>query len=794
LAVDCFSVLKSLKQYRVFDAVGRWLSNQSHAVIAVTVTAIGLALFAYSGIGGNQGAGFVFLQDIEQRTLDTRFALRGKRAADPRIVIVGIDDKTLETIGSFPLPRSNYALLVHQLKQSGASVIAFDETFPTAASSEALDVLARLRSQITASAPHAHLQNKVLQLEQQLEKQSDVDAQFATALKDAGNVVLGHRFGNIGSDPKLAEAYYNIVWAKNFPQVIKVKSGNHDFDLDRAWVQAGGSVFAGVEANLPKLAEAAASYGFFNIAQDADGTVRHALLVIRYQDQDFFPSLALQILRQYENIPDQQIAAYIAADGLERIQFGDHELHPWQDGTALINYVGPYNSYPHYSMVDVIQGKVPADALRDKIVFVGPTGLGLGDLRNTPFKQDSAYMGVEINANILDNLLHSAEPGRTFLIRGFNEEIVDIGFIVLFGIGLGLWCGRSRPLVATLTTLGVLGAFSGFVYYGFAHWGRWYSFVVPAATLVASYASITSFRVIHEEREKRKIRKTFSQYLSPGVIALIEKDPAQYIRPGGQVKDLTVMFSDIRDFTSLSEGLTPDELVNLLNQYLSAMTDILFRNLGTLDKYIGDAIMGFWGSPFPQKDHAACACRCALEMIAGLEALNRKWAEQGRRPIAIGIGLNSGPVNVGNMGSDKRLAWTVMGDNVNLASRLEGMTKQYRARVIISESTYDQVADQFVAREVDRIRVKGKKQPVVIYELLAPISERDAYAPLLNQYNAALDVYRSHDWLEATGKFGELLAVYPDDGPTQILLQRCVEFLEESPDSDWDGVYVMKSK
>ncbi len=777
-----------------FRAAAGWLSHQTHAAIAVAATGIGLVLFAYSGVSGSQRAGFLFLQDIEQRTLDLRFALRGKRVADPRIVIVGIDDKTLQTIGSFPLPRSNYALLVRQLKQSGARVVAFDVTFPTAASSEALDVLARLRSEIGSSAPLG-LQNKV----QELEQQSDVDAQFAASLKDAGNVVLGHLFLNAArsqfTDPKLAEAYFNIVWAKAFPQVLKVKSGKQDFDLGQAWIQGGGPVGVGVEANLPRLAEAAASYGFFNIAPDADGTIRRALFVIRYQDQDFFPSLALQTLRQYENVPDQQIAAYIAADGMERIQFGDHELYPWQNGSALINFVGPYHSYQHYSMVDVLRGAVPADAFRDKIVFVGGTALGIGDLRNTPFeKSGSGYMGVEIHANILDNLLHSAEPQRTFLIRGLREEIVDIGFILFFGIGLGLWFGHSRPLIATLTAMVALGAFFWFVYYGFVHWGRWYSFVVPAATLVGSYASITSFRVIHEEREKRKIRKTFSQYLSPGVIALIEKDPQKYIRPGGEVQNLTVMFSDIRDFTSLSEGLTPDELVHLLNQYLSAMTDVLFRNMGTLDKYIGDAIMAFWGSPYPQKDHAACACRCALEMVAALDDLNRKWEKQGQRTIAIGIGLNSGPVNVGNMGSDKRLAWTVMGDNVNLASRLEGMTKQYRSRVIISEGTYSEVASEFVAREVDRIRVKGKKHPVVIYELLAPISERHAYETLLSQYNAALNIYRGQDWQEAAEKFGELLAIYPDDGPTQVLLQRCLEFMEEAPDNEWDGVYVMKSK
>ena len=777
-----------------FTVAGRWLSLHIHAAIAVAATVAGLALFAYSGIGGNQRTGFLFLQDIEQRTLDARFHLRGKRPVDPRIVIVGIDDKTLQTIGSYPIPRSNYALLAHRLKQEGARVVAFDVTFPTAASSEALDVLARLQSEIgPAASPGLH--NKIRELQQQ----SDVDAQFAAALKDAGNVVLGHLFLSAErskfSDPKLAEAYFDIAWAKAFPQVLKLKSGNRDFDLGQAWIQAGGPVAASVEANIPKLAAAAASYGFFNVAPDADGTIRRALFIIRYRDQDFFPSLALQALRQYENIPDQQIAAYMAADGVERIQFGGHQLRPWKNASALINYAGPYHSYPHYSMVDVIRGEVPAETFRDKIVFVGGTALGIGDLRNTPFqKVGSGYMGVEVHANILDNLLHSDEPQRTFLIRGFYEEMVDIAFIVFFGIGLGLWFGRSRPLVATLSAMAALGGFLWFVYFGFVQWGRWYSLVIPATTLIGSYASITSFRVIHEEREKRKIRKTFSQYLSPGVIGLIEKNPQKYIRPGGEVQNLTVMFSDIRDFTALSEGLTPDELVRLLNEYLSAMTDILFRNLGTLDKYIGDAIMAFWGSPYPQTDHAHCACRCALEMIASLQELNRKWAEQGRRPIAIGIGLNTGPVNVGNMGSDKRLSWTVMGDNVNLASRLEGMTKQYRSRIIISESTYAEVARQFVAREVDRIRVKGKKQPVVIYELLAPIAERQNYAKLLDQFNAALEVYRKQNWREAAGKFGEILALYPDDGPTQVLLDRCLEFMEEAPEPDWDGVYVMKSK
>jgi len=235
-------------------------------------------------------------------------------------------------------------------------------------------------------------------------------------------------------------------------------------------------------------------------------------------------------------------------------------------------------------------------------------------------------------------------------------------------------------------------------------------------------------------------------------------------------------------------------LVILLNEYLSAMTNVLFKNLGTLDKYIGDAIMAFWGSPYPQRDHAYRACLCALEMITMLDQLNEKWVAQGRKRVAIGIGLNTGPVNVGNMGSDKRLSWTVMGDNVNLASRIEGMTKQYRRQIVISENTYREVRDQFVCRELDKIRVKGKKQPVTIYELMGPISELSRFEPLLSRFNQALEAYRSKDWATATGVLGELLSDFPDDGPTQILLDRALEFLATPPELDWDGVYEMKSK
>jgi len=401
---------------------------------------------------------------------------------------------------------------------------------------------------------------------------------------------------------------------------------------------------------------------------------------------------------------------------------------------------------------------------------------------------------VEVHANIIDNVLHSEEKGRGFLQRGLDEEMIDVGVILIFGIGFGVLFGRVQPLYSTLSLIVALGAFAWFVYYEFAAHGRWLSFVIPAGTLVANYAAITSFRMIFEEREKRRIRKMFSRYLSPDVIALIEKDPQKYLRPGGEMKELTVMFSDIRGFTTLSEGLTPDELVLLLNEYLGEMTEAVFANQGTLDKYIGDAVMAFWGSPVPYEDHAIRGCACALQMLGALEKLNRKWKAEGRMPLAIGIGLNTGPMTVGNMGSAQFQNWTVMGDNVNLASRLEGITKTYRIGVVISEGTYQQVANQFTCRELDRIAVKGKSHAVKIYELMGLAAERAKFEPLLTKFDEAMTAYLRQDWREASGRFGELLGSYPEDGPTQVFLQRALEFMENAPEPDWNGVYVMKTK
>src|ERR1700678_134964 len=306
------------------DWLGRFALRHLDLEVAILVTLTGLVVFLFSGLESSRRAGFVFLQSIEESSLDLRFEMRGMRLHDNRIVIVGIDEKTRKKIGAFPCPRKNYATLVNQLNAGGARVIAFDATFPVPESNSAVEALDKLRTDVASIAAPA-----VLRQMNELEAASDQDALFASAIKNGGNVVLGHIFLNPqrakSADAKLAEEYFNIIWAHSFPQVFPVNEKNgQPFDMGKAWSHNDGTVAAGVEANIAKLATAAASYGFIDIHPDADGTLRHGLLIVRYQDQDYFPALGFQAVRLYENIPDQDIAAYIAPNGLDRIRFGKH--------------------------------------------------------------------------------------------------------------------------------------------------------------------------------------------------------------------------------------------------------------------------------------------------------------------------------------------------------------------------------------------------------------------------------------------------------------------------------------
>jgi adenylate cyclase len=315
----------------------------------------------------------------------------------------------------------------------------------------------------------------------------------------------------------------------------------------------------------------------------------------------------------------------------------------------------------------------------------------------------------------------------------------------------------------------------------------------PVLAIILTHVAISVQHYVVEEGEKRKIRNAFGLYLSPSFARLVSERP-EMLALGGEKRDLTVLFSDIRGFTTISEGLEPERLVEILNEYLGAMTDIVFHHDGTLDKYIGDAIMAVWGAPVPQADHAARACQTALGMIARLGELDAEWKARGLPVFDIGIGLNTGPMVVGNMGSARRLSYTVIGDNVNLGSRLEGLNKMYGSRIIASETTVQAAGAAVVARELDLVRVKGKLLPVRIFELLAPDGERARWASVVERFEAGLRAYRQREWEQAIVTFGAILEERPDDGPARLYVARCRKMLETPPAPEWDGVTVMDAK
>jgi len=509
-------------------------------------------------------------------------------------------------------------------------------------------------------------------------------------------------------------------------------------------------------------------------------------VMVRYKDS-LYPSLDIASSLAYTNLSLDKVQVVFNPNGLERIDFGTVAIPTDPEGSVQIDYMGPVRTFPTYSLSDVVLRKLPPADFKNKLVLIGPTATGIGDMAVTPFQQMD-YPGVEVHANFIDNVLYNH-----FILRGIRENLIDLAVLVIFSLGAGLLLSAVPAVRATIIVLMLLGFFFWITYYLFATYRIWLVTFLPTAALVVNYGGIISYRFFFEEREKRKVRSAFTHYVPPGLISQILQHP-ELLRLGGEERELTALFSDIRGFTALSEGLSPTSLVEILNEYLTEMTDVIFKHWGTLDKYIGDAIMAFWGAPYPQDDHAVRACRAALEMEGSLIKLQKRWDLQGRPRIDIGVGINTGVMLVGNMGSKVRFNFTIMGDNVNLASRLEGTNKPFGTRLIISENTCLAVRHEMLVRELDLIRVKGKLKPVKIFELLGTVADADQHRDRIDRFQKGLDVYRHGQWKAAMEIFEALVRDYPQDGPSHVFLNRCNDYQQHPPEGDWDGVYVMKTK
>ena len=412
--------------------------------------------------------------------------------------------------------------------------------------------------------------------------------------------------------------------------------------------------------------------------------------------------------------------------------------------------------------------------------------MGLYDLRVTPFTEN--YPGVETHANVLSNLIDGS-----FLKTHPEEKLYMILFLVGAGLLLGLLISYASAVYGLLFTVLTLAGIVLADYFLIFQKGYVISSFLPLLSFSALYVAMTSHKYFTEERQKKELKGTFQKYVSPAIVNEVLKDPSN-LSLGGRKQMMSVFFSDVRGFTTISEKLDPQELSALLNSYLTPMTEIVFKNRGTLDKYMGDAIMAFFGAPIPYPDHAAYACRCALEQMAQLKVLQREFKEKDLPQIDIGIGINTGEMSVGNMGSKTVRSYTVMGDAVNLGSRLEGINKEYGTHIIISEFTHKALEGKFWTREIDRVRVKGKVKPVRIFELISEEAPGESVQEMLRVFETGYALYMKKRFAEARQSFLKALELVTGDPLSQLYVGRCDDFLAQPPPEDWDGVYVMTSK
>lgn len=531
--------------------------------------------------------------------------------------------------------------------------------------------------------------------------------------------------------------------------------------------------------------------GFVNVSADEDGLVRR--MMVRSEGRS---SLGLEIARRSLGIEEKGLELVPGKSLKLNLGGGKSVSIPLDpQNCMLINYAGTTGDWNwlHFTQIilafmELQEGKKPSvdlNALKDKIVLVGSTHTGMSDIVETPF--GSPAYGVELHANVINSILL-----KSFLrpLPPWGKEAV----FFLFSLGAGFLLMRHRPFKGGLILLIGSLSFLAAAYLLFSRFSIIVNLVGPLLGITAVYLAGSAFHFVVVERKEREVKKAFGCYVSRDIVAELVKDPEK-LKLGGQTRDVTILFSDIRNFTTFSEQISADELGEFLNEYFTSMTSCIFEHGGTLDKFIGDAVMAFYGAPVPLEDHPEKACLSAVSMVAELEKMNRKRLGQGKAPVRTGIGINTGTAKVGNFGSTERFDYTVVGENVNLASRLEGLSKTYNAAILISRYTYDRVKETILCRLLDRVIVKGSQKPLEIYEVFGPrktISEERIQ--LAGSFEKALVLFWEGRWQEAEDLFKELSARFPEDGPTRLFTERVRQYRATLPPGEWDGVFRHTSK
>jgi len=710
---------------------------------------------------------FRFVQQLELVAYDTRLRLFLPKTLDPRVVILDIDEKSLNAEGRWPWSRNKLGLMVRQLfDRYHVKVVGFDVAFAEPDPSSGLATLEELaRGERKDDAEfQAWLEKARATL--------DYDRIFADEI-GKHPVVLGFFLG--GKTDR----------AGVLPQPTFMEQS-----LGKAGWEFRYHLSSGFSGNIALLQKQAAGAGHLYPALDLDGVTRRVPMFMKF-GEGYYEAISLAMLRiALDNAP-------VKLQVEKPPPFSNIATVPWVEvGTiriplddtmsALVPYRGASGAFRYVSATDVIRGTLPAEELRDKIIIVGTSAQGLLDLRATPVRED--FPGVEVHANLIGGFLDQRimhKPAETLAISVLT--------VLLLGLPMAILLPRLSPIVATAAIAGVLVLLTGVNLYFWRAEHLVLNLAAPLSMLVVLYLLNMAWGFFMETRSRRLMSSLFGTYVPKELVAQMSKNPEEYSMRG-ESREMTVLFSDVRDFTSISEGLTPEALVDMMNAYLTAMTQVIQESRGTIDKYIGDAIMAFWAAPLPDPAHALHGIEAALTMQKHIRGLDAEFARRGWPALNIGVGLNCGAMNVGDMGSKFRRAYTVMGDAVNLASRLEGLTKEYGVGILVSENIV-KAAEGFVYREVDLVQVKGRAEGVAIYEPLGKVGEVDeALVDECYLFGQVLTHYRAQRFEEAETILAELASASPNTKLYKLYRERIFQFRYNPPGPDWNGVWVFKTK
>lgn len=677
-------------------------------------------------------------------------------AEDHKIIILDIDEKSLSNEGRWPWSRHKLAELVSVLADAGAAIVAFDVVFSEPE-----------RNPVDEVNQHLANHNIDWEIPQHWQKIADGDQNFARHMRDM-DVVLGYFFQDEGGIQvgELPAPVYTLT-AEQILTLVSIQK-------------------PGFAANLTDFQQLAAGAGFVSTFADADGVIRRSPMLIRHNN-DLYASFSLATVMSYLLATDISLGTERVGDVevITQIMAAGQSARTDVNGRVIIPFKGRKNSFPYLSVTDVLSQKIDMSLLEGALVLVGTSVIGLSDLRTTPV--GTQYPGVEVHANIIHALLEGDFPYRPEWEAGLTLFILAV-----LGALLSLILPRLGPISALLFSLTALFI----VVVGNFYLWHAYNLDLPIASVILLILSLTllnlAYGFLRESEGKRLLKGMFHQYVPQAHIDRMVADPKAY-QFNGESKELTVLFADIRNFTSISESLSAEELKSMLNQYFTPITKVIFDHDGTIDKYVGDMVMAFWGAPLADENHAQNGILAALEMQKATHIISEQFAAKGLPEIKIGIGLNTGIMNVGDMGSSYRRAYTVLGDAVNLGARLESITKFYGADILVGERTVE-LCPQIAFSFIDRIQVKGKDEPIAVYRPLGLLAEvGQEQLDERERFTQAYEFYVQQDWQQALRAFDDLKAG-SDNLLYDVYIERIKSLQEKILAEDWDGVFRHTSK